>query len=268
MNYPRNKQFQYPRRNRRILIFSFFLILVLILIIFRKPIMNFVGNSFQNLGHAIWPNSNKAADNLGDTSYIFKTRGGLNAENQDLKNQLLELTMKQTDYALLADENAKLKEIFFRKENRNLTLATIWAKPSQSPYDTLIIDLGSLQGIKPAQKVFAQGNILIGQVFEVYDNTSKVKLYSSPGEKTDAMIVGKDIYVQATGRGGQNFEITLPQDFEINIGDEVVVPSMNSQVLGLVVEVISDPRDPLKKVLLRSPINIQELKFVEVEQQK
>lgn len=266
MNYLRNKQFTYPQRKRKILIFFLFLILVLIL--FRKPIINFIDTSFQKIGYFFWPASNMVKNNLSDSSYIFKTRSALNEENRNLKDQLSLLTAKQADYSLLFDENIKLKEIFNRKEERSLTLATILAKPSQSLYDTLIVDVGSIQGIKIGQKVFVQGNVLIGQIFEVYDRTSKVKLYSSPGEKTDALVTGKDIYVQAIGRGGQNFEITLPQDFVINIGDQVLFPNIGLQVLGVVEEVISDPRDPLKKILLRSPINMNELKFVEIESQK
>ena len=48
-------------------------------------------------------------------------------------------------------------------------------------------------------------------------------------------------------------------------GDEVVLPGITPYVLGIMETTISDPRDPFAKTLLTSPVNIQELKFVEVE---
>ena len=57
----------------------------------------------------------------------------------------------------------------------------------------------------------------------------------------------------------------MPKDFTIQKGDQVVMPGLNSYVLAIVQTIISDPRDPFIKALLTSPVNIQELKFVEVE---
>ena len=71
--------------------------------------------------------------------------------------------------------------------------------------------------------------------------------------------------VKATARGGGNFEMTMPKDLTLSKGDQVVLPGLNSYVLGVVQTIISDPRDPFAKALLVSPVNIQELKFVEVE---
>ncbi len=58
----------------------------------------------------------------------------------------------------------------------------------------------------------------------------------------------------------------MPQDFTLVKGDQVVLPGIVPYVLGIVETIISDPRDPFVKALLVSPVNIQELKFVQVEQ--
>ena len=62
-----------------------------------------------------------------------------------------------------------------------------------------------------------------------------------------------------------NFELILPRDFVIAEGAEVVLPGAFPYVLGTVKTIISDPRDAFQKALIVSPVNIQELKFVEVE---
>ena len=160
-----------------------------------------------------------------------------------------------------------MKEILDRKNNNNtdLILAGILAKPNRSIYDTLLIDAGTNDGILKEKKVFALGNVPIGYIAETYPSSSKVVLYSNPGEKTDVVISGKDIYMQAVGRGGGNFEMILPRDFIITEGEEVDLPGVNPYILGTVQTILSDPRDSFQKALLVSPVNVQQLKFVEVE---
>jgi hypothetical protein len=57
----------------------------------------------------------------------------------------------------------------------------------------------------------------------------------------------------------------LPRDLVIEKGNEVVLPGINIRAVATVETIISDPRDSYQKALLKSPINIQELKFVQVE---
>ncbi len=129
----------------------------------------------------------------------------------------------------------------------------------------MIIDAGVNQGVIINQKVFALGNIPIGKIAETYMNSSKVLLYSNPGEKTEVAITGKNTFIEVIGRGGGNFEILLPKDFNIENGTEVVLPGITPRVLGTVVKTISDPRDAYVKALLVSPVNIEDLRFVEIE---
>ena len=65
-------------------------------------------------------------------------------------------------------------------------------------------------------------------------------------------------------RGGGNFEMILPRDFILERGSVVTLPGIFPYVVAIVDTIISDPRDSFAKILLTSPINIQELKFVEV----
>ena len=60
----------------------------------------------------------------------------------------------------------------------------------------------------------------------------------------------------------------IPRDLTLAEGDQAVLPGINPYVVGIVQTIISDPRDPFIKALLTSPVNMQELKFVEVEEQR
>ena len=169
------------------------------------------------------------------------------------------------NYGSLLAENTNLKEILGRKDlKKNMILSAILSKPNQSPYDTLIIDAGESQGIKMGNTVFAGGNIPIGRIAETYANSSKVILFSTAGERTQAVIGEKSVFMELVGRGGGNFEIIMPRDFVLKSGEQAIMPGIHPYLLAVVETVISDPRDPFTKALLVSPVNIQEIKFVEV----
>jgi hypothetical protein len=140
----------------------------------------------------------------------------------------------------------------------------ILSKPGSSPYDTLIIDIGSSDGIAAGAMVFANGSVPIGVIDTIYAKTSLVKLFSTPKEVTKVVVHG-GLYIDVTGDGAGNFETTLPRDIKIAEGDTLSLPSLAPEVLATVTKIVSDPRDPFQTILAISPANIQELKFVEVQ---
>ncbi|MDP3962278.1 MAG: rod shape-determining protein MreC, partial [bacterium] len=132
-------------------------------------------------------------------------------------------------------------------------------------YDVFILDIGDDKGLKKGDRVYARGDILIGEIAEVNGRTSKAKLYSSSGEKFGVLIGDKNIQATATGKGGGTFEIVLPHDTKIAVGDSVAVPDLTDSFFGNVEDVISEPTNPFSTVLFRQPINIYELKWLMVE---
>ena len=164
------------------------------------------------------------------------------------------------------DETERMKHRQTGKHEKTpIILASVLAKPNQSLYDALIIDVGLEQGIKVGENVFALGNVPIGYISDVYRSSSKVVLFSNPGEKTEVIIPPKNIFMQAVGRGGGNFEMIIPGDFSLEKGNEVVLPGIIPYVVAVVQTTISDPRDSFRKALLISPVNVRELKFVEIK---
>jgi len=252
----RNKLFKY----------LIFVVILFVLIYFRSGIfygLSYVSSAIfrpvQILGNGI-------GEKLSNMGAYFYSKSSLFLENQDLKSKLSEQEARMSNYNSVLDENLKIKEMLGRKQEKaDMILAGILSRPNKSPYDTLIIDIGTKNGIMVGQKVFALGNVPIGRVAEVYLYTSKVILYSNPGETTEVIISGEDTFMQMIGRGGGNFEMILPRDFVLEKGTEVVLPGIIPYIVGTVQTIISDPRDSFQKALLSSPVNIQELKFVEIE---
>lgn len=209
---------------------------------------------------------NTISNSISNTSYFFNSKKALSTENENLKLEILQSQADRANYLSVLDENNKLKEILGRKkEGHNMIVASILSKPNKSIYDTLVIDIGTKHGVSVNQRVFAKGNIPIGKISEAYLNSSKVVLFSNREEKTEVVITGKDTYMQVVGRGGGNFEIILPKDFSLENGTEIILPGITPYIIGIVAKTVSDPRDAFGKALVVSPVNIQSLKFVEVE---
>jgi cell shape-determining protein MreC len=265
MHYRQDKK----NRRKKIAIRFFSIAILLFLVInFRTQIFN--GMSYA--AHGVFNPIMTVGKNLGNkfssigSAVSFKKL--IIAENKDLKTQLGETVAKTANYNSILEENVKLKEILNRKQwNANLILGNILSQKNQSIYSSVLIDLGINDGIIEGQRVFAWGNIPIGKIAQVEANSSKVVLYSSPGERTEAIISGSAMssFVELVGRGGGNFEIILPRDFVLAEGTEIVLPGAYPYLLGTVKTIISDPRDAFQKALIVSPVNVQELKFVEVE---
>jgi len=262
MNYRLDKE----NKRKRDLKFAVFAFFIFIIFLFRTTIFGSLSNTSSSIFRPVLVFGNNVGGEISNINSIFHNRKSLMLENESLKSEILQSQADRANYISVLDENNKLKEILGRKNwSVNLILGNILSKKNQSVYSSLIIDIGLDQGLFVGERVFAFGNIPIGRIAEVDANSSKVILFSSPGEKTEAIINGKNIFMEVVGRGGGNFEMILPRDFVIDIGTEIVLPGATPYVLGTVATIISDPHDAFQKALLASPVNIQELKFVQVE---
>jgi len=221
--------------------------------------LNFVSRPVLKIGN--WISS--GFDNIG---YYFSSKSKLTKENEIIKEENSLLKLKMLDYEIVKSENLELKKVLSRLPGaNNFILANILTKPNRSLYDTIIVDTGKKDGVTEGALVYAYGEIPIGRTSEVYDNTSLVTLYSSPGQKTEGIIDGVLSSVELVGRGGGNFETIVPVELTLQNGSIIYIPGFSAKVLAVVKSVISDPSDPFKKVILSSPVNIESLKWVQIK---
>lgn len=245
----------------------FFIVLFLFIFVYFN---SFIFNKISYLSHLIFKPTFVLGNNIKyrfeNFSSYFLSKENLLKENNNLKNEKNELLAKFSNYDYLKTENEELKKLLDREgEQKDFIVSAILAKPNISLFDSLIIDIGKDTGIKVGDLVFAYKNIPIGKISHIYENSSKVVLFTNNKEETTGIIADKNIYVNLIGRGGGNFEIILPRDLILEKGSNIILPGINPYLLAKVETIISDPRDSSQRALLVSPVNIQELKFVEVE---
>ena len=278
MSYLLDKEIQ-KKRNFKIALSVLFLV---ILFIFRVNVWSGLSKVSEIVFHPVIILGQKVEEKFQNIGSYFVSKNYLYNQNQKLQDEVSFDDARMANYDSVVADNVSLKEILNRKDIKiNMIVAAILSKPNQSPYDTMLVDAGINEGIKTGDIVFALGNVPIGSVSDIYQDSAKVILFSNPGETTQAVIsslVNADgtlsmttpstpnASVQLVGRGGGNFEMVMPKDFNFQAGGQVVLPGINSYVLAIFQKVISDPRNSFTKVLLTSPVNIQSLKFVEIEQ--
>lgn len=245
---------------RNIIILSVFFVVSI------TGVFSLFGNLFNYIGWSIWKTEKVINDGLYDNNFLFRTKASISDENHDLIEEISNIRLTMIDYQLLKNEVDDLKKILGRLPALdNFILGNILTKPNHSPYDTIVIDIGKDMGIKEFNKVYANGNIPIGIIDKTYKKTSLVTLYTSPGQKTEGYLDITNASVELIGRGGGNFEMIIPMELSAEKGTIIYLPGNSPEVVAIVDEIISVPTDPFKKVLLSSPVNVQNLKWVQIK---
>ncbi len=235
---------------------------IFVMLLFLLP---WTRNILFSTGSPLWLIKNNINSFFSNNVNILNSKNNLIRENYILHQQILDNNNKQTLFEIVKKENDDLKSILNRNvNNKKLLLGVILVKPFFSAYDTLIIDIGTAEGLRVGDKVLADGVTFIGYVSEVYDNTSKVVLYSSSGEKIKVLIGANNIEKEAVGLGNGNFKIEIPREIDVKEGDSISIPSISSNIFGVVEKIVYKESDAFQNIIFKNSVNIAELKWVEV----
>ncbi|MDP6387701.1 MAG: rod shape-determining protein MreC [Candidatus Pacebacteria bacterium] len=230
----------------------------------------FFPNALSGASHFIsaplWSAKNVAVESTLNSVQLLRSKKALVTENKNLKGRIKEIKFKLLSTELLKQENNSLNELFNRQifDIEDTVLGTVLARPAVSFYDTFVIDIGKNADIRGGENVLVFEDIFIGTVDKVHRTTSTVKLFSSPGEVSQVSIGPENIAASAEGIGGGNFIIKLPRGAEIQKGDIVTMPKISTKIFAVVEEIESDPSDPFLTVLFKNPVNMNEVKWVQV----
>ncbi|MEK7514670.1 MAG: rod shape-determining protein MreC [Patescibacteria group bacterium] len=190
--------------------------------------------------------------------------GALEREHTLLEKQAAQVRELKFENEAVRSENSALRGLLSIEKNSETVRAGILTRPPRTPFDVFTLDAGLSDGVRAGSRVLYAHSALLGDVVEIGKAVSKVELLSSPGKITDAIVESRGSAIELTGRGGGNFIAVLPQDFDIEVDDVIVTPGKQGYVVARVAAVVSNPTDSLKRVLLTSPVNIQEVRFVDI----
>ncbi|MFA6416006.1 MAG: rod shape-determining protein MreC [Candidatus Paceibacterota bacterium] len=266
MNYRRADNRQSPRHFG----WSFLILaVVLLMLYFLGPMLNkWLFPPLQTVSQPILSMAGatgQAADGIGQ---FFRFKKNLIADNKKLTEENTRLKNLWLANRKVEQENVELKKLVgLNKAQRAPLLVEVLVKPITTPHDILLIDLG-LEGaekIKVGDKVGSGGgSILLGEVAELFGQTAKVKMYSTFGSQIAVSVGPHHIPGIAVGQGSGNFSLSLPRGTEVVVGDPVTASTYHDFLLGSVGAAQSAYSNPYLKVMFRLPVNIYELKWVEV----
>lgn len=143
-----------------------------------------------------------------------------------------------------------------------MVVAAVLTHPPQTPYDIIIIDAGSDDSVTIDSEVSLPEGPILGVISEVFSKKAKVKLFSTAGEETSAVLERGSVPVILVGAGGGNFKLILPRDIKAEKGDRILSPGISPRLLAVIEEISVRPTDSFKEVLAKSLTNIFALRFV------
>jgi len=217
------------------------------------------------IGEPIWGVTSSAQVAASDALSGTRSKQFLLEEIERLETELEKVRIEQLTNDLLREENRVLRERYERGETESPeVMVSILKRPRSTLYDTFIVDGGSAAGIKKDSLVISSGGVAVGTITEVFEHSALVTLFSSPGSSLDVLLGTDDssIALSATGKGSGNFEVLIPRDIALSVGDPVVLPTLSPTLLATVDHIGILPTDPFKEVLFRLPINISEERFL------
>ena len=138
--------------------------------------------------------------------------------------------------------------------------------PPAFPYETVSVDLGEEDGIKPGFLALAYRSILLGRVEKTFKGGSEVKLLTYPGAVTEGWLEEAELNVTLEGIGNSNFRFSVPKNLELKVGERVLDGTREGYLLGQIENIKEKSNAPLKEVLVRSPLNLNNLRFVELRE--
>lgn len=211
----------------------------------------------------------KAGDFLANPFYklsdYFSSKNNLIEENKKLKEEISALNLKVIDYDVILKENDELNSYFGRVSGSSTIMAKVLSKPPRSPYDTIVIDIGSDAGVVLGSRVYLSDTVVVGLIKNVTKKTALVELFSSGNLKQEAILsrTGESFILEGYGAG--NFRLVTPKDADIIWGDVFLYPSSRSSVIGSVYFIDSSLQSSFKDIYIRVPSNIFHSKYLFVE---
>lgn len=173
------------------------------------------------------------AESTGVIPTFFRDRNELYETQQTLQDQLDTYAAERSAHDALREENESLRSLLSSNESERIA-AGVLMRPNMLPYDALLIDRGSNDGVVVDAPVYAHTQTVIGSVTRTYPNSALVTLVSAPEFVSTVYVYGPDIFTEAVGQGGGVIKVGVPQGISLTVGDSVVLPSVYPGFFGTI----------------------------------
>ena len=267
MIYPRAKK---PIKNRKLLRRLLGALLGLLVLF---TIGGWWGGNFglaATLARPFWYLGNRVGAGAGGVLGLIKNKEKILADNEALRLRLEEAELALIKQDQLLAENEELRRSLGLPQPISQKLvAEVLAGPDRSYFDTFLIDTGSdfnqADTLAVGDLVGLKGGLALGRIIEIGTKVSKVKLFSAPGSELLANLGEAATPVKLIGRGLGNFIAEVPRGVGVKVGDQAVFHNYGTDwQVATVGTVEKTDSETLQTVLLRTAVNLNQLRYVEV----
>lgn len=196
----------------------------------------------------------------------------LSQERDYYRTLSAELALDRSRISALEKENTELQTLLYYKESTPYTNTTARVLARSVAGDqTILIDKGSADGIKPHSAVIVEDGQIIGTILSVRERNSIVLLASNPRSKLPAVLLNDhELAGMVEGKDGfllhMNF---IPQDTVLEKNDVVLTSGIHERIpanliIGIVDSVEENETAPFKKAFIRPLYDMQHLTYVMV----
>lgn len=253
--------------NKKIILIVIFLLLIIFLST-QRGALNYCKNLIYSVSEPIQANFWNSSQGF---SLFFKNLFSINQlieENQKLKQENQNLLQTISQLFEVNQENQVLKQALNIELNKNFQLefSQILAKDPKKNY--ILINVGENEGIKKGAPVITSDRILVGKVEEVFNDFSKVILFTANNFSFDVEIQGKEILALERGKG--NLEAILDfvsKDKELALQDLVITSNLGENfpkglIVGKVKNIETSPTQAYKTVEIEPLFSFENLDYV------
>lgn len=257
-NYPLRSRTRRGHTRRNIII-------TLLVLFIGAGVFTLFGGALRGVVAPLWQGQNILTRGAHNLLGWFYTKDHLIRENEALREMLVSRDVELISLRSVKESEGRLLSMLGRTSPYKVVLATVLVRPPETPYDILVIDAGERDGVRVGDEVVLPEGPSLGTVSDVSGSTSEVRLYTSSGVETSAILERHEIPVTLTGQGGGNFRITMPRDVEVEEGDRILSVGLPSELLAVVGKINMTPTDSFKEVLARGASNIFTLRYIIVQ---
>ncbi len=187
-----------------------------------------------------------------------------------LRGELAAAEARLADRDFLYAENLELKARLGRPRlPQGRVLAGVVSRPPATPYDTLVIDAGTEEGVAVGDEVSAGGGVVVGTVSDAYEHSARVMLFSAPGSVYEALLVlsgsaGGTVPLTVEGQGGGSLRAQVPAGTAVAVGDAAVLPGIAGGLSARVSSIEHAESESYITLYFRLPADTLNMRFVEV----
>ncbi len=252
---------------------SFILALLIIigLIFLNLPnIRNQIKDFFYSGLAPVQKKADHAAKEVGAWWSIIRDVQKLFDENLELKQEVQELKAKNTKLQEVKQENKFLQSSLnlTEKTDYDISLATIIGRGFQGMQRYILVNKGSLAAIEKNMPVVVFDNILVGKITEVFKDSAKVLLITSPNSKIPALIQESRIQGLVSGTKKESLSMdSVSKDLKVETGNKVITSGLDGifpkgMLVGEVSEVKIFEHKMFQQITLNPAVNLEELEQV------